>query len=212
MEPRNLYLCRHGQRIDAVNRNWRGPDDNPHDPYLTEHGHWQAQRLGERLQQIAIDAIFVSPYRRALQTAHAIAQALDRSFYVEAGIGEWQSKQLMASPPDIPSAATSAAEFPIDLAHETLRWPTYPENAQDVTERYQQTVNDLLATYPGHLLIVAHGKVVTSVAAGLVNQPEYQMRYGLACLTQLVYDGERWQLALNGDTGHLEGVTAPQVV
>jgi broad specificity phosphatase PhoE len=94
MKKCSLYLVRHGQRLDAVDKNWYEKDDNQYDPPLSDAGFEQAECLAERLLQEPIDYIFVSPYLRALQTAHPIAEALDLPLYVENGIGEWLGKTI----------------------------------------------------------------------------------------------------------------------
>src|SRR5690349_1272414 len=63
-----LLLIRHAQpvRIDVAG-------DGPADPELTERGRDQAARLGRWLAPEAIDAVWSSTQRRALETAEPIA-------------------------------------------------------------------------------------------------------------------------------------------
>ncbi len=217
MTERRLYLVRHGQRIDTVDKNWHTPGTDPHDPYLSDRGHWQAARLAERLRDEPIDVMLASPYTRTLQTAQHIASALDLPFFIEAGVGEWQAKNLMQQPPELGDLAERAAHYSYaNLTHAALHQPTYPESKQDVEMRYAQTIRDLLALYPGNLLLVAHGKLVTAGAAALSGQAEYKMRYGVAGLTLLTRptdaaEDAKWHLAINGDTQHLEGQHATLV-
>jgi len=73
-----LILVRHGEPA------WVSPDGrNRNDPELTPRGHHQAQRVAARLADTedrpgrgAVDRLYVSPARRASQTAAPIAEAL----------------------------------------------------------------------------------------------------------------------------------------
>lgn len=213
MENRTLYLVRHGQRLDAVNRNWHGTEDNKYDPPLSEKGYWQAQRLGERLRQEPIDFIFASPYIRALQTAQPIAEALDMPFYVDDGIGEWLGRSMIPNPPNIIEPIKRAADFSyMGLTHPTKIQPIYPESVEQVFDRLQQAVDYLLETYAGNLLLVGHGRVVTGIAHRLMQQPESTFKYDLACVTKLTLHDGTWEIRLNGDTSHLTETAMPHFV
>ncbi len=63
-----LYLVRHGE-----------PDstDGEPDPGLTERGRRQAAALANRLRPIRFDAIYISPLRRALETAEPLLAGRD---------------------------------------------------------------------------------------------------------------------------------------
>src|SRR5215210_1606869 len=65
-----LILVRHGLpvRIDDA--------DGPADPELSDEGRAQAVRLADWLRRDPIDAVYVSPMRRAIQTADPLADAL----------------------------------------------------------------------------------------------------------------------------------------
>ncbi|MEO1287799.1 MAG: histidine phosphatase family protein, partial [Chloroflexota bacterium] len=93
--PRTIYLVRHGHRLDEDDKRWyEKVNGNKYDSPLSDTGTDQAQKLASRLQSEPIDWIFSSPYYRALQTAHPVAEALDLPIYVENGVGEWLGKTL----------------------------------------------------------------------------------------------------------------------
>lgn len=213
MAQRTLYLIRHGQRLDSINRNWytTAPHkgDNKHDPPLSDHGHAQAAQLGQRLRDVAVDVMVSSPYLRALQTAHHIAAAREQRYYVENGLGEWLMRQLMSADPDITPPHERVRHFPyMDLKYVSRFDGEYPEDRPQVERRYEQAVRHLLATFSGDMMLVGHGKMVTATAAALTGLPEHQVRYNLAGLTTLIHDddAQRWQLALNSDTAHLNNM------
>jgi broad specificity phosphatase PhoE len=213
MEKRTLYLVRHGQRLDTINSKWYTADDNQYDPPLSEKGHWHAQRLAERLSQEPIDWLFASPYLRALQTAQPIAENLDLPFYVDTGIGEWLGRAMLPNPPNIVAPITRAVDFScMGLSHPSKIQPVYPETVPEVFDRLQQAVDYLLESYAGNLLLVGHGRMVTGIAHRLTGQPEAHFKYDLACVTKLVWNGNEWEIRLNGDTTHLNEAVMPHFV
>lgn len=196
MTKRIIYLVRHGERLDAVDKKWHGEKYNSP---LSPLGFEQVQQLGERLRDEPIDLIVSSPYLRALQTTNAIAEARNQRFIVDAGIGEWQGKSMMPSPPKI--TLPSQQDFPLmDLHHEAEVNPIWGESVPQVFERYRRAVQALLDQYDGNILVVGHGRTVTGTAHVLTGKPESSFKYHLAGLTML---REGWTLELNSDTSHI---------
>src|SRR5829696_10414612 len=78
-----LILVRHGLpvRIDDA--------DGPADPELSDEGRAQAVRLAGWLGRDAIDAVYVSPMRRALETAAPLADALGVDAVVDEELAEF---------------------------------------------------------------------------------------------------------------------------
>lgn len=86
-----VFLCRHGYRIDYGDLTWAANSPYPHDPPLSEEGLRQASDLGKRLKYENISLIVSSPFRRAIQTAKAIAQTLNVKYVVEPAFAEFIS-------------------------------------------------------------------------------------------------------------------------
>lgn len=213
MTDRSLYLVRHGERLDAVDKHWYSADDNKYDPPLSEAGLEQAQRLAERLSREPIDHVFVSPYLRALQSAQPIAEALDLPLYVENGFGEWLGRGLIPQDPKIIAPYQRREEFPqLDFSHNPRLIPRWPETVNECFERLERTMNQILDAYEGNILIVGHGRTVTGLAHRLTGKPESHFKYDLASVTKLDYEDEQWLIRLNGDTVHLDAETVPQFV
>jgi probable phosphoglycerate mutase len=79
----HVFLLRHGEP------DWSpggGPSVN--DPELTPFGHAQARAAAERLARTRIDAIYVSPYRRARETAAPLAEMTGLQPIVVDGLAE----------------------------------------------------------------------------------------------------------------------------
>lgn len=213
MTQRRLYLVRHGERLDAVDKNWHRTGDNRYDPPLSERGFQQAEQLAQRLLEEPIDHIFVSPYVRALQTAQPIARALGLPLYVEAGIGEWLGKVMLPYDPMVLPYDDLRLDFPqISHAHVSLVFPEYPETAEQCFDRLQRTTEQLLHAYSGNLLFVGHGRTVTGTAHRLTGERESNFLYGLACISMLELVQDRWSVCLNGDTAHLATAPTPYYV
>lgn len=86
-----VFLCRHGYRIDYGDLTWAVNSPYPHDPPLSVEGLRQARDMGKRLKYENINLIVSSPFRRAMQTAKAIAQALNVKYVVEPAFAEFIS-------------------------------------------------------------------------------------------------------------------------
>jgi broad specificity phosphatase PhoE len=205
MKDRILYLVRHGQRLDSIQKQWYSPDENQYDPPLSPEGMGQAYQIAQRLQAEPIDFIFSSPYLRALQTAHPIAEALNLPLYVEAGIGEWLGRGMIPLEPNITPAYQRHEEFPrLEFLHNTRLVPHWPETVEECFARLKNTIQQLLESYEGNLLIVGHGRTVTGLAHVLTQKPESQFKYGLAALSTLRLHENSWQIELNSDESHLK--------
>lgn len=78
---KNIFMIRHGERLDKVNLNWSPNALRPQDTPLSAMGHKQASHLGKWLySKIPIRKpakIFCSPFIRCVQTANEIAKQLE---------------------------------------------------------------------------------------------------------------------------------------
>lgn len=211
---RSVYLVRHGHRLDEVDKKWYEKEKgNKYDPPLSDEGKEQAQKLAQRLKQEPVDWIFSSPYWRALQTAHPIAEALDMPLYVENGVGEWLGKSMIPVEPDILPAFQRRDEFPmLEFSHNPRVIPHYPETVAQCFERLESAITQLLESYDGNLLIVGHGRTVTGIAHRLVGKPESSFKLNNAGITKLDYEKGEWIVHLNSDTTHLTAETTAQCV
>jgi broad specificity phosphatase PhoE len=91
MTVTRLLLVRHGATAATEEDRFSGSTGAE----LSEQGRWQAMRLGERLSQQNITAIYSSPLSRALETARIIAgscrlEPIMRDGLREIGHGHWE--------------------------------------------------------------------------------------------------------------------------
>jgi len=90
-EKTRLYLIRHGETEWNRGGRYQGWTDIE----LSEQGQWQAKLLAKRFEYMPLDAIYVSPLKRAIATAEPIAKQkglpliVDEHFK-EINFGEWE--------------------------------------------------------------------------------------------------------------------------
>lgn len=198
-----MWICRHGIRIDQVDPTWRSR--NGHDPHLAEEGVRQARETGERLRGEGIGHIFSSPFLRAVETAHHIAEALDLPIHVERGACEWLNPKWFAQMPEIMPVEEMAQRFPRVIVQDTsVVQPLYPETAEEAFVRAGRAARLLASRHPGNLLLVGHGHSVVGMSWGLLDgRPNIHAE--LCALIAIERQDGAWRLALNGDTSHLSG-------
>lgn len=136
--------------------------DGPADPVLSEAGIRQAAALAAWLRDEPLDAIWVSPLRRARQTAAPIEAALGLTAVVESGIQEFDAED----PTYIPIEELRAADDP--------RWREMVE-ALDSPERLAfrdvvvEAVERIVAAHPGQkVAVVCHGGVINAYLSHVV--------------------------------------------
>lgn len=78
-----MILIRHGQSYFNLHYGATRVDPGIPDPELTEAGRQQAYAALETLRPRAVKRLIASPYTRALETAHIIAEALGLPIAVE---------------------------------------------------------------------------------------------------------------------------------
>lgn len=206
MEPirnadQTVWICRHGIRIDQIDPTWRRR--NGHDPHLAEEGVRQARETGERLRGEGIEHIFASPFLRAVETAHYIAEVLDLPIRIEWGVCEWLNPRWFSHTPQIAPPEELARRFPrVDPAYKSTVLPRYPETDEEAFVRAGQAARLLAEQYRGDLLLVGHGHSVVGMSWGLLDdRPD--IHAGLCALIKIERHNGAWQLELNGDTSHL---------
>lgn len=204
--PKTVFIARHGNRADFVDKNWALTAERPHDPPLSPDGVVQAQRLGQRLKREGIRHVFASPFYRTVQTAFHVAEALDLTIKVEHGACEWLNPVWFKTAPEFLPLETLHAEFPrIDLAYRPRVQASYPEVEEQAHAwpRAGQTARTLAQEFDGPILIVGHGASVLGMTYGFVHT-SHDLRCGLCCLVKVVQREAAWHLELNGDQSHLD--------
>ncbi len=204
-----IWIARHANRLDFVNPDWFNTAGKRYDPPLSDDGFIQAQQLATRFKKNKITHIFASPFLRTVQTANAVAEALDLEIKLETGLSEWLNPEWMTEDPERLSTPELKTLFPrIDTSYTPQIAATYPETHTQVRHRSAQTARCLAAEYwPNDILLVAHGASVLGAAMGLVGDiAKEEVKATLCSVVKVVRQDSEWLLELKGDTSHLTTV------
>jgi broad specificity phosphatase PhoE len=201
---RALWLVRHGESRDAADRRRGEQADRPHDPPLTDHGRWQAARVGDRLRDrdADVDAVYSSPFLRAVETAHRVAERIDRPVFVDHGLSEHLSADRFDVAPSVMTPRVLAERFDtVDPSHTSVLRPNYPESADEAGERTLRAVRRLATDAEGPPLFVGHALTLTSVTTAFTGRQDVETPHcGLTRLTAYPWG---WDVDLLADTSHL---------
>ncbi len=192
-----LLVIRHGLpvRIDDAG--------GPADPELSPEGREQARRLAEWLRAEPIDALYVSPMRRALETAAPLAEALGLEATVDPELAEFDRDQHFYIP--IEELKASGDE----RYQQAIRGEYDGEvDAGTFREVVTVAVERAIEANPGRTVaLVCHGGVINAWAshvlgldAALFFLPDYTSVSRFLASSQ----GHRSVVSLN-ETGHLRG-------
>ncbi|BAZ83391.1 histidine phosphatase family protein [Sphaerospermopsis kisseleviana CS-549] len=204
-----IWIARHANRLDFVNPDWFLTAEKRYDPPLSDDGMIQAQQLAKRLKGEKIKHIFASPFLRTVQTANAVAEALELEIRLETGLSEWLNPAWMTEEPERLSTPELKALFPrIDTGYTPQIAAKYPETHEQVRYRSAQTARCLAAEFwPDDILLVAHGASVLGAAMGFVGDiAKAEVKATLCSLVKVVRQESQWLLELKGDTSHLTTV------
>ncbi len=204
-----IWIARHANRLDFVNPDWFLTAERRYDPPLSDDGMVQAQQLAKRLQGTNITHIFASPFLRTVQTASAVASALDLPIKLETGLSEWLNPDWMTEEPEKHSIEELKELYPhIDLSYTPQIAVNYPETRQQMRQRSAQTARCLAREYSSQdILLVGHGASVLGAAMGFVGDLAIdEVKASLCSLVKIVRQDSEWFLELKGDTSHLTKV------
>ena len=152
-----LLLARHGETDWNRARRWQGHADRP----LTDLGRAQAAALGDRLADIALDAVYSSDLRRARETAEAVAlphglDVIELPELREVDVGSWEGLTRDEAESRFPDG------FRRWLAGGT-GWEdgeTYAEMSRRVLAVVERIASDHEG---GRILIVSHGGPIRAI-------------------------------------------------
>jgi broad specificity phosphatase PhoE len=198
-----LLLVRHGATSATQEDRFSGSSSAE----LSDQGRWQAARLGERLAQQPITAIYCSPLSRALETARIIAghcrlEPTTRDGLREIGHGHWEGMKRE----DVERAF--AAEYASWEADPFTFAPVGGESGLAVLARALPVVREIVTTHTGQeVLVVSHKATLRLLLSSLLAFDPRGYRDRLeqapACLNVLDFrDPVRVRLMLFNDTSH----------
>jgi 2,3-bisphosphoglycerate-dependent phosphoglycerate mutase len=190
-----LLLVRHGLPVSGV-----------HQPPLAPEGVEQARRLGTWLKGEDVDALVVSPMRRARETADAVAGEMGREVdAVVDDLREWDT--------DLPPQAYTAVEEmgPTDPRAIAIAEGRYEDFVPQLDiEAFRRRVSACLAQlferWPvDRLVAVCHGGTINAMVGGVLGIPAlFWLNPGYTSVTRLRrMPGGRVVVASVNETAHL---------
>lgn len=178
--------------------------DGHSDPPLSDEGHAQAEALGRRLQEVRVDAVYVSPLRRTHQTAAPLTRRLgidpvELADLREVHLGDWEGGEYRRHLADgHPLLARVFAE---------RRWDVIPgaEDHARFRERVSGAVRAIAADNRGRrVVVVSHGGVIDMVLA-LALGLDRDLVFGVdqSSVSRVVAAGDHLRVRFVNDTSHL---------
>ncbi len=202
----DIYLIRHGQTDANVSGIYQGNMDVP----LNAKGVKQAELIAWRLRNMAIDNVYVSSLKRAMDTCSAILEYHDLTPVIEPdlqeiSLGDWQGK----SRADVKNEYADYIEErkAKDDAHTT----PFPggESFANFEKRATNIFYDILERQNGNnIVIVTHGGIIKALVRHILDfDPKKARDYDVynTSITRLRYDKQKDRLKLItlNDVAHL---------
>jgi broad specificity phosphatase PhoE len=132
------------------------------DPELAAEGHEQAEKMAAYLGVEDIEAIYVSPLRRAIETARPLCKLLGLEAVVSEGVAEFDRNSREYVPVE-ELRATNDPRWEKLLRGE---WDGVDEDPSLFKARVVATVEDMIARHPGgRVVVVCHGGVINQYLA-----------------------------------------------
>ena len=132
------------------------------DPELAAEGHEQAAKMAAYLGVEDVEAVYVSPLRRALETARPLCKVLGLEAVVSEGVAEFDRNSREYVPVE-ELRATNDPRWEKLLRGE---WGGVDEDPSLFKARVVETVEDMIARHPGgRVVVVCHGGVINQYLA-----------------------------------------------
>ena len=202
-ENKRIWIVRHGMRIDFATPSWTESAENPYNPPLAPEGLLQARETAVRFEREDLDAIFVSPFLRTLQTARFIAEKKGLPLLVEPGFSEFLKEEEFTHSPVESDLEQLRRDFPeIDPTHGSALSPRYPESVQELDRRIDSALDSIINSSLRNILIVSHGSPIKSIYRYFTGAVPgtYQP---MSSVTMFDFCEGSWNLAIDGDSSHL---------
>ncbi|MDY7100826.1 MAG: histidine phosphatase family protein [Actinomycetota bacterium] len=207
-----ILLVRHGESAPFVPGQPFELIDGQGDPPLAPQGVVQAERVGERLREEHIDALYVTTMRRTHETAAPLAAHLAMVPKVEADLrevhlGEWEGGVLRQK---------AAENDPIyQRMHVEQDWGLIPgaESNAELSARVVGAIGRIHAAHPDEKVVCfVHGGVIAALCGHATGAGPFAFAGAdNGSIHHLVVHDEMWRLRCYNDTGHLGRFTvAPE--
>ena len=199
-----FYLIRHGE----TDWNKAGRYQGRTNIDMNAEGREQARLLGERFRFLPLDALYVSPLNRAVETANEVARTtgitpVTDEHFIEINFGEWEGHTIEELSEKFGSAYTDFFKDPFDH-------PVPGEGSfQNAMDRAIEGFNILAERHQGqNVAIISHGGLLRVMLVGLLEMGDafYRktwMTNTSVTMLDVMPDGRKLLMTLN-DKAHLE--------
>jgi broad specificity phosphatase PhoE len=183
--PGRIVLVRHAESEGNAARSFTRSPEVP----LTERGWEQARESAVLLaKDFEPERLVSSPFRRARQTAEAIAERLALRVEIEAGVREQHFGELHGEPYEAARSSPGFAELP--------RWEWRPpggETLLEVRDRAVPVIEQLAGAHAeGTVVVVSHGGTIFALWSWLVGRWESARSLGNAERCVITHDGREF--------------------
>jgi probable phosphoglycerate mutase len=187
-----LYISRHGETISNFEKRMLGSGgDSP----LTEKGIEQARALGKSLANITFDAVYVSPLKRAIDTAKI---AFDYKYEImtdkrltEIGLGDIEGMTWDEAAIAFPETSTFMSD---PLAYIP---PPNGEKLDDMIKRIDSFLEDIIKLNYSKVFIMTHGYVMRILYACTTDKSIAAIGKSPNCgnceIIRYIYSFGKWQ-------------------
>jgi probable phosphoglycerate mutase len=204
-----LLLVRHG-RVDFENHDIRDSPRGPQwDPPLDERGRQQADLLAARLASMEPPvALFVSPFRRCLETVAPYARAIARQAVVDDGlsevhVGEWEGVRFE----DIFASNREAIRQRMHEQQPMFNLAPGAESGAELRARVVPAVERLLSgvgAERGNIVMVTHGGVINAYLGSIMGlQQDMFFIPENTSVNTVEVDGDGRRMRFINDVAHL---------
>ncbi|KAI6215038.1 hypothetical protein M3Y94_00337900 [Aphelenchoides besseyi] len=207
---RLLYVVRHAEREDNINRQWQKlhPNFSRDNSPLSKRGHSQAQDLQKYFQDIPIDQIYVSPFTRTMETASTLLDGNHpNSINVEPGLCE--ALYLCTKPPGFFSVQKLKEEFPrVNTEYSPICPSPLPKEGmgdEACIPRLRKTINGVLDQNPDsqNIVLVSHGAAIAAIFEVLCSDFTYVGQATVSIFEETKPNSGKFKLLQSSGTSHL---------
>lgn len=205
-----LFIVRHADALPDASEVVRGGYD---EQALSALGRKQAEALANRLQDVALAAIYTSPMGRAIQTAAPTAATHHLEIQPVEGLREVALGGLSADSITATTLEEAAALLRARLreiatvAVSTGQWESIPgaEPSAQLRNRLTATIDRIIATHRGErVLIVSHAGAINAYLAALLGiEHDYFFPTANTSISVMRAQGSRRMLFSLNDIAHL---------
>jgi broad specificity phosphatase PhoE len=195
-----ILLCRHGETNLNIVGKTHLPDD---EAGLNDVGRIQASKLALVAAEHTVQEIFCSPERRAIETAQIVGQPLSLKLTVidslkERNWGDWNGEPWN--------------KIELKLKDKTLNErytfvPPHGESWEQMQQRLKRTVDNIVLTVNGNIMIVTHGGALRALVPVLKHEElarSLSYNFDNTSVTSFLYSHPAsYKLLTENDTSHI---------